>query len=82
MARLSYQQKKRMKPGTFALPKERKYPIPDIAHGRNALARVDAYGNADEKLKVRRAVFARYPSLKGGRSWDLYQKQKKARAGR
>lgn len=49
---------------SFALPDERKYPIPDVAHARNALARVAQNGTADEQKKVRAAVEKRYPSLK------------------
>jgi hypothetical protein len=44
--------------------KKRKYPIHDIAHARNALARVAAHGTPAEKAAVRRAVYARYPSLR------------------
>ena len=49
---------------SFALPEERKYPIPDLAHARNALARVAQNGTADEQKTVRAAVEKRYPSLK------------------
>lgn len=49
---------------SFALPEEEKYPIPDIEHARNALARVAQNGSAAEKKKVRAAVEKRYPSLK------------------
>ncbi len=48
----------------FALPEERKYPIPDLAHARNALARVAQHGSAEEQKRVRRAVEDRFPSLK------------------
>ncbi|HEU4330153.1 MAG TPA: DUF6582 domain-containing protein [Lapillicoccus sp.] len=54
----------RLKDSSFALPDERKYPIPDIEHARNALARVAQHGSADEQKKVRRAVEKKYPSLK------------------
>ena len=33
-----------IKEKNFALPEDRKYPINDIAHGRNALARVAQNG--------------------------------------
>ena len=79
MAKLTYKKRKRMKQGSFALEKEKKYPINDISHARNALARVSAHGNAKEKYEVRREVFARYPSLKSGKSYDLFQQQKKRR---
>lgn len=42
----------------------RKYPIENIAHARNALARVSAYGSPKEKAEVRRKVYARYPKLR------------------
>jgi hypothetical protein len=45
----------------FALPAERKYPIHDLAHARNALAR--ASGKPEEE-KVRAAVYSKYPALK------------------
>jgi hypothetical protein len=48
----------------FALPEEEKYPIPDIEHARNALARVAQNGSAAEQKKVRAAVEKKYPSLK------------------
>jgi len=54
----------KLKDQSFALPDERKYPIPDIEHARNALARVAQNGTAEEKRKVRAAVEKRYPSLK------------------
>jgi hypothetical protein len=48
----------------FALPKERKYPIPDESHARNALARVAQHGTEEEQKQVRKAVEKRYPSIK------------------
>ncbi|MEO8830205.1 DUF6582 domain-containing protein [Lapillicoccus sp.] len=50
--------------GSFALPDERKCPILDVAHVRNALARVAQDGTAQEQKTVRAAVEKRYPSLK------------------
>jgi len=64
MARLTYKQRKRLRSTTFAIPSQRKYPIPDIAHARNALARVEQYGTPAEKRQVRRAVYAKFPSLR------------------
>lgn len=64
MARLTPRGRKRIKRSNFALPKERKYPIHDIAHARNALARVAQYGTASEKRRVRAAVARKYPSLR------------------
>jgi hypothetical protein len=53
-----------LKKSSFALPEEEKYPIPDIEHARNALARVAQHGTASEQKKVRAAVEKKYPSLK------------------
>jgi hypothetical protein len=75
MARLTYKQRKKMKKSSFALPEKKgkgkaggvagkgAYPIPDIAHARNALARVAAYGTPEEKARVRAAVYRKFPSL-------------------
>lgn len=60
MAKLSSSERK-----DFALPSEKKYPIPDISHARNALSRVAQSNTAGEESTVRRAVLAKYPSLKG-----------------
>ena len=56
--------RKKLKKSSFALPKEEKYPIPDIEHARNALARVSQHGSEAEKKKVRAAVEKKYPSLR------------------
>jgi hypothetical protein len=53
-----------LKDKDFALPDERKYPIPDESHARNALARVAQHGTNEEQKKVRKAVEKRYPDLK------------------
>lgn len=45
---------------SFALPGERRYPIHDLAHARNALARSSG---KPEEAQVRRAVCRRYPDL-------------------
>lgn len=66
-AKLSYRARQRLPDSAFAIPEERKYPIHDMTHARNALARVSAFGTPDEKERVRRAVYARYPELKGGK---------------
>lgn len=46
----------------FALP-NRRYPIHDKAHARNALARVAQNGSPAEKAKVRAAVKRKFPSI-------------------
>jgi hypothetical protein len=56
--------RKKLKKSSFALPDEEKYPIPDIEHARNALARVAQNGTKEEQKTVRAAVEKKYPSLK------------------
>ena len=64
MGRLTSRGRRRIKRSNFALPKERKYPIQDIAHARNALARVAQYGSKSEQRRVRDVVGRKYPSLR------------------
>jgi hypothetical protein len=45
---LSARQKNRMAPGTFAFPKERKEPLNDARHVRNAIARFDQVEGVSE----------------------------------
>lgn len=46
----------------FALP-DRRYPIHDISHARNALSRVSQHGTPEEQHEVREKVHKKYPSL-------------------
>jgi hypothetical protein len=64
MTALTTAKRNRMRDSSFALPKERKYPINDVSHARNALARVSAFGTREEKKKVQRAVYRKYPQLR------------------
>ena len=68
MARLSASQRRNLPRGDFAMPKQRKYPINDKSHARNALARVSQHGTTAEKRKIRRKVAERYPSIHQTRS--------------
>ena len=49
-------------PHNFALPGGR-YPIHDLTHARNALARVSQNGSPEEIHKVRAAVHSKYPNV-------------------
>jgi hypothetical protein len=60
---LSTKQRKKLSKKEFALPGKRKYPIPDKAHARNALARVAQHGTPAEQKKVKAAVKRRFPSV-------------------
>jgi hypothetical protein len=60
---LSTKERKKLKKKSFALPGKRKYPIPDKAHARNALARVAQHGSPSEQKKVKAAVKKRFPGI-------------------
>jgi hypothetical protein len=60
---LSTKDRQKLKKKSFALPGKRKYPIPDKAHARNALARVAQNGTPAEQKKVKAAVRRRFPSI-------------------
>ena len=64
MSKLTYKAREKLKSGSFVYPKERRYPIHDLAHARNALARVSTYGTPAEKARVKGAVYRKYPELK------------------
>lgn len=64
MGKITSKGRKRMKSSTFALPKERKYPIPDAAHARNALSRVSQHGSPSGVKRVKAAVHKKFPSIK------------------
>lgn len=64
MGKITAKGRKCMKSSTFALPKERKYPIPDAAHARNALSRVSQHGSPSEVKRVKAAVHKKFPSIK------------------
>jgi hypothetical protein len=63
MTQLSQEERDRLPEKDFALP-GRRYPIHNIEHARNALARVAQHGTDEDIRKVRAAVHRRYPSLK------------------
>ncbi|HEY3086051.1 MAG TPA: DUF6582 domain-containing protein [Candidatus Dormibacteraeota bacterium] len=46
---LSTEQRDRMRAGTFAFPKERKEPLNDARHVRNAIARFDQVEGVSDK---------------------------------
>ena len=48
----------------FVFPEQKKYPIHDIEHGRAALSMVAAHGTPEEQVKVKAAVYEKYPSLR------------------
>lgn len=67
--KLTSKARNKLSGGAFVFPEDRRYPIHDESHARNALAR--ASGKAEEG-KVRAAVHARYPGIgkeAGLKSW-------------
>ena len=53
----------RLSSGSFVFPKDRRYPIHDKVHARNALARVAQHGSPSEQSAVRSAVHSKYPDI-------------------
>ncbi len=63
MTKLTTETRESLPERSFALA-GRRYPIEDIAHARNALARVSQDGTPAEQEEVRRKVHKLYPELK------------------
>ena len=81
MAKLTYKERKKLPSSSFVEPKERKYPIPDPSHARNALARVSASGSPMEKKKVSAEVHSKFPSIGKDKSKSKMKAEHK-RAGK
>lgn len=79
---LSSKQRKDLPDSDFIFPSEKRYPIPDLAHARNALARVAQNGSSDEQTKVKNAVYKRYPALKSGSSTKMSESPLKLASAR
>ncbi len=63
MAELTTKARKAIPTKEFALP-GRRYPIHNVAHARNALARVAANGTPQEKAIVRAKVARKFPGIR------------------
>lgn len=75
MAKLTSSARKAIPTKSFAVPSERKYPIEDANHARNALSRVSANGTPEQKAEVRAAVHRKYPEI--GKSKPTVEHAKK-----
>ena len=64
MSVLTSAQRKRLSSSTFVFPKERKYPIEDESHARNALSRAAQNLGPTGEAKVRAAVKRKFPNIK------------------
>ncbi len=62
MAKLNARRRNALSGKSFAGP-DRSYPIEDVSHARNALARVSQHGTESLKVKVRAAVHRKYPGI-------------------
>ena len=63
MSKLTTKTRNALPAKTFAGP-DRSYPINDMSHARNALARVSQHGTAELKAHVRAAVHRKFPGIK------------------
>jgi hypothetical protein len=61
--KLTYSKRKALKKSSFVFPGKRSYPIQNISHARNALARVAQHGSPAEQARVRAAVHHKFPSI-------------------
>lgn len=62
-AELTAEKRGKLKKPSFAIPEDRKYPIHDEAHARNALARVAQHGTPEEQRRVREAVKKKHEGI-------------------
>lgn len=63
LATLDAKKRGQLKSEDFALPPDG-YPMQDIAHARNALARAAQHATPDEQATIKKRVYARWPQLK------------------
>jgi hypothetical protein len=59
MATLNEKKRDKLKGSTFGLPEERKYPMPDKSHARNAKARASQQLNEGNLTKTEKAKIDR-----------------------
>lgn len=62
--KLNASQRKALPKTSFALPAERKYPISDASHARNALSRAEQNATPTQQEKIKRAVHKKFPTIK------------------
>lgn len=81
MAKLTAQERDNLPASEYADSKDRKYPIPDQAHAKNALARV---ANKSEKMQknVDAKVHDKFPNIDRGDKAKLTRMQERADGGK
>jgi hypothetical protein len=65
MAKLTSHARDMLPAKDFAGP-DRSYPINDMSHARNALARASQHASEDLKAHVKAAVHRKFPGIKQG----------------
>lgn len=60
---LKAKQRNALPASDFAEPGQRKYPINDTSHARNALARAAQHASPAEAAKIRAKVHKKYPGM-------------------
>jgi hypothetical protein len=63
MAKLSTKERNKLPASVFAGP-DRSYPIEDVSHARNALARASQHASPALKSKIRAKVKRKFPNIK------------------
>ena len=66
MAKLSASDREALPAKDFAGP-DRSYPIPDVSHARNALARAAQHAYPALKAKIAAKVHAKFPDIGKGK---------------
>ena len=67
MANLTTAKRNALPNSAFAEPKERKYPIEDASHARNALSRSSQFGSEALQTKVKKRIVKKFPGIKIGK---------------
>ena len=62
MSKLSTKERNNLPSSDFVFPEERKFPIEDRSHAKNALSRAGAIGGSTA-AKVRAAVHSKYKDI-------------------
>ncbi len=65
MAKLTSKARNMLPSKDFAGP-DRSYPIQDMTHARNALARASQHASEELKSHIKAAVHRKFPSIKQG----------------
>lgn len=82
MAKLKKGQRKKLPASSFAYPAQRKYPIHDRSHARNALARAASSKTSGTYAHVAAAVNRRYPGMAKGKTKAKRRKASGRRRGK